>query len=128
MQKNKGKRFRHAATLALLFPSGYDNSIIIPPSSAIDKGITDCHCVFLAFLKGCLGHGCQGFGLLTSHFDLCMRAPSLYLSRAFSPGLKERFSSAKFLVDLSVLYARRPYTHQSFSTRKISVPVSQPRG
>jgi len=30
-----------------------------------------CYCIFLALLRRCLGHSCQGFGLLTSNFDLC---------------------------------------------------------
>ena len=34
-----------------------------------------CHCLFLAFLQRCLGHGCQDLGLLTSNFDLCTGAP-----------------------------------------------------
>jgi len=37
-----------------------------------------CHCVFLAFLKRCLGHSFQDLGLLTSNFSLCTWAPSLY--------------------------------------------------
>ena len=32
---------------------------------------SSCHCVFRAFLRRCLGHGCQGLGHLTSDFDLC---------------------------------------------------------
>ena len=40
------------------------------------------------------------------------------LLEAFSLAVEKEFSSAKFLVDAQVLYAKRRYTGQSFSTRK----------
>ena len=47
---------------------------------------------------------------------------------AFSPAVEKEFSSAKFLVDLQVLYAKRRYTRQSFSARGTCIIVFQPRG
>ena len=64
--------------------------------------------------------------LLSYHLGLLHKLSNII--EAFSPGVEKRFSSTKFLVDLSVSYAKRGYTHQGFSTRKTCVTFFQPRG